>query len=305
MIEISGLRKTFRSLRRSPQCAVDSLTVSIAEGGVFGLIGPNGSGKTTTLRAMLGLLRPDSGQIHIFGRAVPRALPSILPEVGSLIEGPLSFPTSSGRRNLEILARLERLPAQRVDEVLRTVDLIDRQHDLVKSYSLGMRQRLGIAAALLKRPRLLVLDEPGNGLDPAGMAEIRNLVVALAASGDTTVLLSTHLLSEVEQTCERVAILNRGSLVAEGAVQGLLSSQQVDGLVRLRVPVAVAPQAAARLSSAGLGVEVRGAELFVTGSTVGGLARQLADADLELLEIAEVRPSLEQVFLRLTRQGES
>src|SRR5919108_5186571 len=225
VIEVAGLRKEYRRLRRGTTVAVDGLDLSVPEGGVFGFLGPNGSGKTTTIRCLLGLVQPSAGTARLFGAAVPSDLPSVIGRVGSIVEAPALFPTFSGRRNLQLLGRLHGLGPRVVDDVLERVGLAERGRDLVKTYSLGMRQRLGIAAALLKDPALLILDEPANGLDPAGIKEVRDLLRRLGGEG-RTVFVSSHILSEVQQTCDRVAILARGRCIATGAVSDVLATEQ-------------------------------------------------------------------------------
>ena len=218
VIELERVRKTYGGVRKGRTVAVDDLTLSVASGGVHGFLGPNGSGKTTTIRILLGLVSPDAGAVRVLGADVPRGLPAVVGRVGALVESPQLFPTFSGRRNLQILAGLTDLPGTRVEQLLELVGLAERADDRVKGYSLGMRQRLAIAAAMLKAPELLILDEPTNGLDPAGMVEVRELIRTLGSDGRTTVFLSSHLLTEVEAVCDAVTILGRGRLVASGPV---------------------------------------------------------------------------------------
>src|SRR5204863_3602391 len=190
-------------------------------------------GKTTTIRMLLGLVRADSGELSLLGRSVPECLPESIAHVGALVEAPAFFPTLSGRTNLELLAEIAGLPRARVGEVLALVDLEDRARDRVKGYSLGMKQRLGIAAAMLRDPKLLILDEPTNGLDPAGIREIRELIRGLAAQGKTA-FLSNHLLSEVQQVCDRVAVLSHGRCIVAGTTAEVLSAGGTNALtVRL------------------------------------------------------------------------
>src|SRR3954468_13214899 len=215
-VVMEAVTKTYRGRRgRPPQKALDDMDLLVETGGVHGFLGPNGSGKTTSIRVLLGLVTADSGTPRIFDRPVPEALPEVIGHVGALVQTPLFFPNFSGRRNLQLLAEVPGVPGARVGEFLEIVDLHERAADRFKGYSLGMKQRLGIAAALLKRPQLLILDEPSNGLDPAGIREIRELIRSLGASG-TTVFLSSHLLNEVEQVCDRVAILSHGKCIVTG-----------------------------------------------------------------------------------------
>ena len=234
VIELERVRKTYGGVRKGRTVAVDDLTLSVASGGVHGFLGPNGSGKTTTIRILLGLVSPDAGAVRVLGADVPRGLPAVVGRVGALVESPQLFPTFSGRRNLHILAGLADLPGTRVEEMLELVGLAERADDRVKGYSLGMRQRLAIAAAMLKAPELLILDEPTNGLDPAGMVEVRELIRTLGSDGRTTVFLSSHLLTEVEAVCDAVTILGRGRLVASGPVSEVLAMAGSSAALMLR-----------------------------------------------------------------------
>src|SRR5580765_1623228 len=223
VIEVHGLRKEYRRFRKAPTKAVDGLDLSVPEGGVFGFLGPNGAGKTTTIRCLLGLVRPSSGRLSLLGADVAHALPSVIGRVGSIVEAPAMFARFSGRRNLEILARIHGEGDTAIDASLDRVGLGDRAKDAVKTYSLGMKQRLAIAATLLRDPALLILDEPANGLDPAGIVEVRELIRSLGAEG-RTVFVSSHILPEVQHMADHVAILARGKLVKAGAVDDVLAA---------------------------------------------------------------------------------
>lgn len=201
--------------------AVDHLTLTVERGEIFGFLGPNGSGKTTTMRMLLGLAHPTSGEARMLGMRVATDLTAILRRTGSLIEYPTFYPFLSGRHNLQVLADLTGAPRSRIDEVLDVVDMRAEANRRFKEYSVGMKQRIGVAGALLTDPELLILDEPSNGLDPAGIVEMRDLMQRLRQQGHT-VLVSSHVLHEVEQVCNRIAILNRGKIVAQGDVQELL-----------------------------------------------------------------------------------
>ncbi|MFD7872653.1 ABC transporter ATP-binding protein [Streptomyces sp. NPDC059766] len=215
-VNAAELTKTFDSLT-----AVDRISIQVAEGEVYGLLGPNGAGKTTFLRMLFGLIRPDSGTLEVFGRSWDRHGVAVLEGVAGFIESPKFYPGLSGRRNLELLAGLDGGVAPgRIEEVLDIVDLTDRQRDKVGGYSFGMRQRLGVAASLVRDPKLLVLDEPANGLDPAGIRDMRALVKRLASSG-LTVLLSSHDMGEVEQICDDVTIMRRGTVAYHGSIAAL------------------------------------------------------------------------------------
>ncbi len=300
VIEVHGLSKTYRRVRRPPQKAVVDLDLVVEEGGVHGFLGPNGSGKTTTIRMLLGLVHADAGEMRLFGKPVPQALPETLQSVGALVESPVFFPQFSGRRNLELLAGVAGLPERRVGEVLETVGLADRGRDRVKAYSLGMRQRLGIAAALLKEPRLLVLDEPSNGLDPAGIREVRELLRRLGGSG-VTVFVSSHLLAEVEQMCDSVDILAKGRRIASGKVSDVLASRET-GEIRVRVGNLASGEKA--LAAAGLGVRRLEDQLIVTGATdPSQITKTLAAKRLYVSELTPLTRSLESVFLELTEDA--
>lgn len=299
VIEVTGLHKTYKRFRRPPQHAVNGLDLTVEEGGVFGFLGPNGSGKTTTIRLLLGLVSADGGQMRLLDQPVRAGLPTAIPQVGALVETPVFFPGFSGRRNLELLAGIAGLPKSRVDEVLDIVQLRDRARDRVKGYSLGMRQRLGIAAALLKKPRLLILDEPSNGLDPAGIREIRELLKSLGSSG-TTIFVSSHLLAEVEQVCDRVAIVNRGELVTAGSVREIVEGTR-SATMDVRVRVADLPAGDAVLRGAGWQVTPAGDHMVVSGvDDPGRITYALAAAGQYLTELTPLAPDLESVFLTLT-----
>jgi ABC-2 type transport system ATP-binding protein len=300
VIEVAGARKTYRRFRRPPQTAVDNLDLAVGEGGVHGFLGPNGSGKTTTIRLLLGLVRADEGSLRLFGKPVPEALPAVINDIGALVETPLFFPQFSGRLNLELLARVADLPASRVDEALERVGLTDRAGDRVKGYSLGMRQRLGIAAALMKRPRLLILDEPSNGLDPAGIREVRELIRNLGSAG-VTVFLSSHLLGEVEQVCDTVDILVRGRRIASGSVKEVLATRAT-GEVRVRT--SDLPLAAATLREAGHTVTEADDHLVVADVTDASVLTQLLARKKQYVsELVPLTANLESVFLELTGGG--
>lgn len=220
MIEVRGLSKSFGRRR-----VIDNIDLTVKKGDIFGFLGPNGSGKTTTIRMLLGLIHPDKGTVRINGHDLKTDFSNAIKGVGAVVETPKFHSYLSGRKNLELMANLiPNLPEDRVDTVLAMVGMSRRADDKVRTYSLGMKQRLGIANALLGNPELVILDEPTNGLDPAGMKEIRDIILRLAGKENITFLISTHLLFEVEQICSRVAILQRGKILAEGDVKELLSN---------------------------------------------------------------------------------
>ena len=275
--------------------AVDDLNLRVRRGEVYGFLGPNGAGKTTTLRMLLGLVRATSGAAVVLGRAPGDA--EGLARIGAIVEEPAFYPYLSGRDNLRVVARLAGLTEEGLDRALEEVDLLARASDRFKTYSQGMRQRLGVAAALLKDPELLILDEPTNGLDPAGMAEMRTLVRRLG-SGDRTVLLSSHLLGEVQQVGDRVGVISHGALIAEGTVDELRGRGSV--LVRAE-PLAAARELAERLVG-NRNVEVVDGTLRLASdpAEVPRLNRELVLAGIAVSEVRPVERTLEDAFLELT-----
>jgi ABC-2 type transport system ATP-binding protein len=261
VIEVEGLVKTYWSRRRGSRRALDGFDMVVRAGQVHGFLGPNGSGKTTTLRTLLGLVRAGEGRMTIFGQPVPQALPEVVRRVGAIVESPQFFGNFTGRRTLRLLARTGGVPMRRVDEVLEIVGLADRVSDRVKGYSLGMKQRLAVASALLKSPDLLILDEPANGLDPAGIREMRDLMRNLVGAG-ATVVLSSHILSEIQLICDSVTIISKGRRVAAGPVADVLASQDKG---EFRIRVGEQDRAATLLTEAGATVRAADGHLVVGG----------------------------------------
>ncbi|GAA1570884.1 hypothetical protein GCM10009804_29150 [Kribbella hippodromi] len=222
-ISTRGLRKTYRTRRGRKVVAVQGLDLDVPTGGVHGFLGPNGSGKTTSIRMLLGLVRADAGTMTVFGKPVPARLPEVVGRVGAIVESPKFFPAFTGRKNLQLLAEAIDVPRTKVDEVLEQTSLGDRGDDKFRAYSLGMKQRLAIAATLLKEPDLLIFDEPTNGLDPAGIREIRETMRGLGDQG-RTVLVSSHILAEVEQVADTVSIIGHGRLLASGTVAEVIGT---------------------------------------------------------------------------------
>ena len=302
VIEIEGLRKEYRH-RKGRTVAIDGLDLEVPEGGVFGFLGPNGSGKTTTIRCILGLARPTRGSVRLLGRAVPGGLVESIRRVGAIVESPALFPTLTGRDNLELLGAIDGIGRRRVEAVLEQVGLLDRADEAVRKYSLGMRQRLALAAALLKDPALLILDEPANGLDPAGMRDVRELLCRLADEG-RTVFVSSHLLSEIQQTCDRVAILSRGRCVTHGTVEEMSAAAghgtallvTVDDLVgALRV-----------LGRAGIPAERVDGHLRVAVGRAEAerVTRTLGEQGHWVTDLRPDERSLEDLFLELTSDSQ-
>jgi ABC-2 type transport system ATP-binding protein len=295
VIETTGLRKVYRSGARRT-VAVDGLDLSVPPGGVHGFLGPNGSGKTSTIKMLLGLVRPTKGEMRLFGLQVPTQLPQVSDRVGAVVEEPRFVPTFSGRKNLSLLARSIGLPRSSVDAALQQVGLADRAREDYQGYSLGMKQRLAIAAAVLKGPDLLILDEPTNGLDPAGIQGIREMIRDLGDSG-VTVLLSSHNLAEVQQVCHSVSIVGDGRLLASGKVHELLG----ENVSRTRVGAADLQGARHFLESAGYAVTRETDHLVVEGhENPEQITRLLADKGVYVQELTAIRPTLESFFLKLT-----
>jgi ABC-2 type transport system ATP-binding protein len=302
-VQMTGVSKTYRRRGGQPHKAIDKLDLLVESGGVHGFLGPNGSGKTTTIRVLLGLVASDGdGDIRLLDQPVPSGLPDVIGSVGALVETPLFFPNFSGRLNLQLLAETAGVSKARVEECLETVDLRERAGDKYKGYSLGMKQRLGIAAALLKSPQLLILDEPSNGLDPAGIRDVRELIRRLGRDGHTTVLLSSHLLAEIQQVADSVTILTRGRRVAHGPVAEVLAGRSTHDVV-VRVPDREG--AGGVLQAAGFALspfdDARGPALAVHGvSAPGEVTRLLAQHGHYLEELTPVHADLETAFLAIT-----
>ena len=282
--------------------AVQSVDLDVREGDRYGLLGPNGSGKTTLVRMLLGLVYATSGEIEVLGRRIPRHVREVLPQVGALIEEPAAYPHLSGRANLTLIDAAgpggrpaRRTRRRRVDEALEQVGLAGVGRRPVKAYSLGMRQRLGLAAALIRRPRLLILDEPGNGLDPRGIRDLRELITGLNETG-VTIFLSSHLLAEVEQLCTRVGVLDAGRLVLQDDLAALRAPTG-----RILVDTPDADQAATLLDGR---VEHRdGQRLLVRHEDAATLNARLVGAGLRVSAIAPHQRTLEEIVLAVTGPG--
>lgn len=290
VVDIQGLSK-----RYGDHLAVDEISLQVHAGEVYGFLGPNGAGKTTTLRMALGLIRPSSGRVSVLG-AEPGS-PDVLRRVGSMIESPTFYPYLSGRDNLLLLARYADAPVASVEQALEQVTLADRAGDKFAKYSLGMKQRLGVAAALLKDPELVILDEPTNGLDPAGMRDMRGLIRDLGADG-RTVLLSSHLMSEVQQVCDRVGVISQGRMVAESTVQELRGGRD------LVIAATPSDLALARLQSMPEVESVRFSDdlLRVRADErhTAAIAQALVRAGVGVTELRRDERQLEDVFFEMT-----
>lgn len=300
-VDVVGVTKTY-----GPLVAVDDVSVRVAPGEVYGILGPNGAGKTTLLRMLFGLIRPDSGTIRVFGRTWAEDGVRTLGDVAGFIESPKFYPYLTGRQNLEGLGLLDGERGGhglrgRIDEVLDVVDLVGREGDRVGAYSYGMRQRLGVAASLLRSPRLLVLDEPANGLDPAGIRDMRALVRRLASSG-LTVLLSSHHMDEVEEICDNVTIMSRGSVAFHGTISDLRAMAPDPGHV-LRTGDDAQAVAIGRARHPDVAVEAApGGGLMATGPQreLSSYVADLVRAEVPLLAFTPTRTPLEELFFMLT-----
>ncbi|MDA0247436.1 MAG: ATP-binding cassette domain-containing protein [Actinobacteria bacterium] len=301
-IETSGLTKRF-----GDQKAVNSISLEVPSGSVFGFLGPNGSGKTTTIRMLLGLAEATEGEIKLLGTEIPKNLEKALPRVGALVEGPAFYPFMSGRNNLLRIDAADRFSdastrIERVESALDRVGLHNAGNKKVHAYSLGMKQRLGLANALLKPRDILVLDEPTNGLDPQGTREVRNLIRSLSAEG-ITIFLSSHLLSEIEMLCSHVAVMSAGKIVAQGLIEDLRNEEPTRLILRTDdVDLAVET-----LKSAGIGkAKILGDQITCEvdpALDVASLNGKLVRKKVSVKEIRLQRSSLEEKYVKLTGEG--
>lgn len=299
VIETQDLRKNYGKRRRQIK-AVDGISFQVEKGQIFGFLGPNGSGKTTTIGMLLGIINPTSGVVRLLGKDGEAGLHAARQKVGATLETPNFYPHMSGRDNLRVVATVKGLGTKEIDEVLDTVGLIERQKDRFETYSLGMKQRLALAATLLGKPELLILDEPANGLDPEGNREIRDILTEFASRGGT-VFVSSHVLAEVERTCTHVAIVKKGRIIAQSSVrdittsgaQAILRAQDMTQLV-----IAAREYGNARLEGENVIVDLPGANL-------SDLNRFLANKGIYVSHLAQHSRPLEDVFLDLTSEGEA
>lgn len=303
-IEIRGLRKVYSGLRSKSTVAIADLDLDVPRGGVFGFLGPNGAGKTTAIRCLLGLVVPTKGTVRLLNADVSDDLSSVMHRVGALVESPKFFPGFSGRLNLELLAANRAIPSIELDRVLEEVGLADRAGDKFGTYSLGMKQRLAVAGAILKSPDLLVLDEPANGLDPAGIKDMRELIRRYGESG-ATVLVSSHQLAEVQLMCDAVAIINRGRLIASGRVSDVLASHGG----RVIVTIADAAGASGALALAGFvvspGIDPDTLIIEMGEDQAAEVTEALASDGRYLRGLRVESADLESVFLDLTNDERS
>jgi len=296
ILQVQDLKKHFGSVH-----AVDGVSINVHRGQVYGFLGPNGSGKTTTIGMILGLIHPSEGRVTLFGKTVSPSQTGSLRKVGALIGAPSLVPYLSARQNLELVARLSPgLPAGRIDEILQIVGLKEAANRQASKFSTGMKQRLGLGMAILHKPELLILDEPTNGMDPAGMRDIRNLIMMLADQG-VTVFISSHLLHEVEQICDRVAVLKQGKIIAEGEVKDLLGTMAT---VHVRVPCTnLATNCLNKLKSI-TAIKSNGSYLVISGVSSQDVIAHLTANNIIPSEVSRGGSDLESIFLELT-EGKS
>lgn len=304
-IRTKGLTKRF-----GDRIAVNSVDLNVRAGSAFGLLGPNGAGKTTLIRLLVGLAIATEGKIDVLGHAIPEQKQEALSRVGAIVEEPRFHPFMTGRENLEIVASLRgKSQMANIDNSLARVGLMDRAEDKVGGYSLGMRQRLGLARCLLVDPALMVLDEPMNGLDPPGILEIRGLIRSLVSEGKT-VLISSHLLDEVEKTCDEVAILAQGSVLASGSLDSILSGTNGEVLLRTSSDDVAFEQLKTHPNVDSIAREVNGLKLIITSDVtdvdgaLGQIARSVVLAGLDIFELSQQKVSLESRFFEFTATEE-
>ncbi|MGH3425046.1 MAG: ABC transporter ATP-binding protein [Nocardioidaceae bacterium] len=299
VVEARGLSKRYGG-GSGGTTAVDRIDLSVYRGEVYGFLGPNGAGKTTTLRMLLGLVSPTAGTVSVLGR--PPGTAAALARVGALVEGPAFYPYLSGRDNLRVVARYAGAADSGVEEALEVVDLAERAGDRFSAYSLGMKQRLGVAAALLKEPELVILDEPTNGLDPAGMRDMRGLVRRLGGQG-RTVLLSSHLLGEVQQICDRIGVIDRGRMVTEGSVHELRGSAE---LLVAAAPGDVAREALEQMPEVESVRAVDGVlRVQVDERHTAAAVRTLVESGVAVTQVRRDERQLEDVFFEMTTTDET
>ncbi|WP_016836925.1 ABC transporter ATP-binding protein [Ureibacillus thermosphaericus] len=300
-----NLVKTYNlSKRYGKTYQVKNINLSVEEGEIFGFLGPNGAGKTTTLKMLLGLVKPTKGKVIIFGKELKENRQTILIQIGSLIESPSYYGHLTGMENLKLVQRLRNIPEKNIHEVLNIVRLENQKDKKVNQYSLGMKQRLGIAMALLPFPKLLILDEPTNGLDPAGIEEIRELIKSFPSRFGITVLLSSHLLSEIEQIATSVGIINNGELLFHGSMESLKKkSQQI-----IKIRTSNSSFAHKILLSRGMQPILENDDLLfenISDAEVIQANRTLITSGIDVLRIEEEKKSLERIFLEMTGKGQS
>ncbi|WP_338788221.1 ABC transporter ATP-binding protein [Metabacillus sp. FJAT-53654] len=297
MIKTTDLTRKFKG-----KTVVDDINLTIKKGEIYGFLGPNGAGKTTTIRMLLGLMKPTSGKIELFGEDVKHNHLKALKKIGSLVESPSYYGHLTARENLEALRKILQVSKSRIDEVLSIVRLTKDADRAVKGYSLGMKQRLGIAAAILGRPELLILDEPTNGLDPSGIHEIRDLIKSMPQQYGITILISSHLLSEIDQMATQVGIISKGQMIYQDSIEMLRNK----AMAQIMIKVKNAKKAKALLLAKGFLVEVQNDYVIcedMADEKVATIITILVNGGLAVYRVEEKRKSLEEIFLDLTSEG--
>jgi ABC-2 type transport system ATP-binding protein len=297
MIKTTDLTKKFKG-----STVVDHINLTIKKGEIYGFLGPNGAGKTTTIRMLLGLMKPTSGKIELFGEDVKHDHLKALKKIGSLVESPSYYGHLTARENLEALRKILQVSKSRIDEVLSIVRLTKDADRAVKGYSLGMKQRLGIAAAILGRPELLILDEPTNGLDPSGIHEIRDLIKSMPEQYGITILISSHLLSEIDQMATQVGIISKGQMIFQDSIETLRNKARAQIMIKVKD----AKKAKALLLAKGYLVEIENEYVIcedMADEKVATIIMILVNGGLAVYRVEEKRKSLEDIFLDLTSEG--
>jgi ABC-2 type transport system ATP-binding protein len=297
MIKTTDLTRKFKG-----STVVDQINLTIKKGEIYGFLGPNGAGKTTTIRMLLGLMKPTSGKIELFGEDVKHDHLKALKKIGSLVESPSYYGHLTARENLEALRKILQVHKSRIDEVLSIVRLTKDADRAVKGYSLGMKQRLGIAAAILGRPELLILDEPTNGLDPSGIHEIRDLIKSMPEQYGITILISSHLLSEIDQMATQVGIISKGQMIFQDSIETLRNKARAQIMIKVKD----AKKAKALLLAKGYLVEIENEYVIcedMADEKVATIIMILVNGGLAVYRVEEKRKSLEDIFLDLTSEG--
>ncbi|MFD2657840.1 ABC transporter ATP-binding protein [Gracilibacillus thailandensis] len=296
IVQTNNLSKKF-----GKELAVNGVDIRIPKGEIYGFLGPNGAGKSTTIRMLLGLMKPTAGNIAIFGKDLKSERINILKKVGSLVENPSYYPHLTAKENLEAIRKIVGVPKTRIDEVLKTVRLQDAANKKVKGYSLGMKQRLGIASALLNKPELLILDEPTNGLDPSGIIEIRELIKSLPEKYGMTILISSHLLSEIDQIATTVGIITKGKMIFQDSIEEMrMFAQQ-----HIKLKVNQHEQAWRALLANGMKAELEDGHILLSDQTdqhVAEAVQLLVQQGISIYRVEEDKKSLEDIFLQMTKE---
>ncbi|GAA0086426.1 ABC transporter ATP-binding protein [Clostridium sp. MB05] len=286
--------------------SVDNVNLKVREGEVYGFLGPNGAGKSTTIKMILGLVKPTSGEISVFGKSIRNNREEILKDIGALVESPSYYGHLTAYENLDILRRVLKVNKEEIEKKLKLVNLWDARNKKVREFSLGMKQRLGIAQALMGNPKLLILDEPTNGLDPAGIIEIRNLIKYLAKEKNITIIISSHILSEIELVATEVAVINKGKLLYQGSLNNLKKNSTNEVLIGIENDEEN-DLVCKLLVSRGYRVNEESGKLKVKGNNVSAstICKELVMAGYALNYLSEEKSSLEEIFLGLTKEGEA